>query len=121
MGKNGASPDRNGDNRDELGRFPKGVSGNPRGRPPKNREFTRALEETVDKKQLAEVLWGLALQGDMQAIKYIYDRIEGTPTQRHEFSADDFARKLREERPELDDEKVTFISQRAREIAEATG
>ncbi len=61
-----------------------GQSGNPGGRPKKDRELTAALEATVSKKILAKTLWDLAKAGDMAAIKYIYDRIEGSPTQRHE-------------------------------------
>ena len=63
--------------------FKQGQSGNPGGRP-KSRALTDALEQTIDKHELGEKLWALALKGDMQAIKYIYDRIEGTPTQRFE-------------------------------------
>jgi len=110
---NGANPA----SRDDAGRFKPGHSGNPQGRA-SNRALTTALEETIDKKKLAEKLWALALSGDMQAIKYIYDRIEGTPTQRHEFDVGDFIERLRAERPELDDEKLRFISERAQQLAE---
>lgn len=97
--------------------FKPGQSGNPGGRP-KSRALTDALEQTIDKHELAEKLWALALSGDMQAIKYIYDRIEGTPTQRHEFSIEDFIRKMREERPELTEEQGKVIAFRARELVE---
>jgi len=96
--------------------FPKGVSGNPGGRPKSN--LTRVLADTINPKRLANKLYALALQGDMQAIKYIYDRIEGTPTQRVEFSAVEFAQRLKDERPELDDEKITYITERAKQYAE---
>ena len=70
-------------NRAKTGRFVAGHSGNPSGRP-KSRELTNALVQTVHKKELAEKLWAMAKGGDLQAIKYIYDRIDGTPTQRIE-------------------------------------
>ena len=100
--------------------FKPGQSGNPGGRP-KSRALTDALEQTIDKHELGEKLWALALKGDMQAIKYIYDRIEGTPTQRHEFSIEDFIHRLHEERPELDDDAANLIARRAQEFWQGTG
>lgn len=65
----------------------KGQSGNPNGRPPKEKALTSILErygeEQEDgktrKERLAEELWALALSGDLPAIKYIYDRLDGRP------------------------------------------
>ena len=76
--------------------FAPGESGNPGGRPKKDRQLTAALETIVDKTELAEKLWGLAKGGDLSAIKYIYDRLEGSPTQRHEVSHDDVLEKVRQ-------------------------
>ena len=97
--------------------FKPGQSGNPGGRP-KSRALTDALEQTIDKHELGEKLWALALKGDMQAIKYIYDRIEGTPTQLHEFSIEDYVRQLHEVRPDLTEEQGKVITFRARELVE---
>ena len=75
--------------RDENGRFLPGVSGNPDGRPPKGESLTELLDQygkTVDdtnqverRQLLAALLWKMALDGDLPAIKYIFDRIDGTP------------------------------------------
>jgi len=59
----------------------KGKLGNPKGRPRKGNTMTEALTEHVDKDELAAVLYRLALEGNVAAIKYIYDRSEGTPQQ----------------------------------------
>jgi len=76
----------------------KGKSGNPNGRPPKGRTVTDALRAFAEKEgknkqeakdALAEVLWKLALAGDVAAIKYIYDRLDGRPKETHEITGDD--------------------------------
>lgn len=56
-----------------------GQSGNPKGRPPKGETLTDALKEQVDKKAIAEKLCEMAMEGDIGALKYIYDRIDGRP------------------------------------------
>ena len=101
--------------------FRKGQSGNPSGRPKKDRELTAALERAVDKQALAERVVSLAMAGDSTLMKYIYDRIEGTPTQRIEFSIEDFIRRLRENHPSLDDDAANLIARRAQECWQRTG
>lgn len=66
--------------RDDKGRFLKGNPGGP-GRPPKGESLTEALKAKADKQELADILIGLAKQGDLAALKYVYDRIDGSPRQ----------------------------------------
>ena len=101
--------------------FRKGQSGNPSGRPKKDRGLITALEQAVDKQALAERVVSLAMGGDATLLKYIYDRIEGTPTQRIEFSIEDFIHRLRENHPGLDDDAANVIARRAQEFWQRTG
>jgi hypothetical protein len=57
----------------------KGQSGNPNGRPRKGETLTDALRAKLNKDLLAEKLLELVNDGDFQAIKYAYDRIDGRP------------------------------------------
>lgn len=87
----------------------KGQSGNPKGRPKKGETLTDAIRKQVRKRDveytdpktgetkrmsrrdaLAKKLWSLALAGDVSAIKYLYDRLDGKPVQdlNHDFHAD---------------------------------
>jgi hypothetical protein len=67
--------------RDEKGRYLKGTSGNKNGRPKKGTAMTDVLASMVDKEAIAAKLLELASKGDVAALKYVYDRIDGTPTQ----------------------------------------
>jgi hypothetical protein len=77
--------------------FPKGQSGNAGGRPKKDRALTAALDAELDKKigrktkreLVAVKVLSLALEGDMTAVKFLADRTEGLPIQRHRFDPED--------------------------------
>ena len=89
MGKKTKSTSKHEVIRDEKGQYIKGHSGNPGGRP-KNTLTTILKERMID-----DVLIGdkwlttadlivdqaiqLALDGDMQAIKWIFERVDGRP------------------------------------------
>ena len=66
-------------NEKNLKQFEKGVSGNPGGRP-KWKHITEMLkhEENQEKlEQLVHVIYDKALSGDMRAVEFIADRLEG--------------------------------------------
>jgi hypothetical protein len=77
-------------------KFEKGKSGNPKGRKPLGKTLTEVLRrygeaapegsDMARKELLARELWAIALAGDISAIKYIYDRVDGKPTESVEHS-----------------------------------
>ncbi len=82
------------------GRFIPGVSGNPKGRPPKGYSLTALLREAgrdlqslrINRKTIeaskAELLtlklWAIALRGDVKAMQLVFERMEGSPKLRVE-------------------------------------
>jgi hypothetical protein len=65
-------------------RFQKGVSGNPLGKTNSallTDAVRRQLSDKGDLEAIAKVLIGKAKKGDLEAVKIIFDRLEGKPKQ----------------------------------------
>ncbi|MDC0917975.1 DUF5681 domain-containing protein [Candidatus Marinimicrobia bacterium] len=71
--------------------FEKGVSGNPGGRP-KWKQVTEIMKTETNQEKLAVIVdkvFDLALEGNMRAIEFIADRLEGKVAQRVEVTTND--------------------------------
>ena len=89
-----------GNNRNKQGKFLKGTTGNPSGRPRLTQEqkiFNKATKEIVEEYRykleetllkIAPVLIKMALSGDIRAIKDIEDRVLGKPKENLELYRD---------------------------------
>lgn len=88
-------------NNENLTPFKPGVSGNPKGRPKKEYCLTDILKEQgnwedVDtdngkitrKDAIAKKLWDMAMNDDVVALKYLFDRLDGKPLQQIEAHVD---------------------------------
>lgn len=86
---------------ENKGKIKKGEVRNPNGRPKKGETLTDILREHCDKMiteksggkvaikiALARKMVAMALSGDMAAIRYVYDRIDGLPKQALEHSGE---------------------------------
>jgi hypothetical protein len=72
-----------------LGAWKPGQSGNPNGRPPAGESFAEALRERLTarhRKKLADKVIALALAGDIRAMVFIRDTLDGRPVQALEHS-----------------------------------
>lgn len=82
--------------RNPDGTFPKGVSGNPNGKLPGTRHMTTKIMEAIvrvsdggnepEDVQLVKTLLSKAKEGDMQAMKLIFNYVDGMPPQALELS-----------------------------------
>ena len=81
-------PDKQAQTRDDKGRWKQGRSGNPKGRPKKNLCIPDILKEIGEEdfgngasnlEQVMRVVFKKALNGEMRAIEYISERMEGKP------------------------------------------
>ena len=72
--------------RDEKGHFLPGSVGNPKGRPKLGEALTDVLRERIDKQEIADKLLAMAREGNVTALKYVFDRIDGMPSQHIEMS-----------------------------------
>ncbi|GAF94163.1 unnamed protein product, partial [marine sediment metagenome] len=61
-------------------------SGNPAGKKPHEITMTGVLKSKIDKGWAADQLIELAKGGDLAALKYIYDRVDGKPTESMELT-----------------------------------
>lgn len=77
-------------------RWQPGESGNPNGRPKKGHSITETIKAMMDerpeiKRALAAKVLQMANEGDITAMKTIWNYLDGMPTQKQEITADVFS------------------------------
>lgn len=84
-------------NRDKRGRWQKGKSANPNGRPRKPKALTELLRKMLAAQRadgrtrmeaILDKMLSMAEEGHVDAAKYICDRLEGRPAQALELTGD---------------------------------
>ena len=115
------------------GRWKKGESGNPAGRPPKNLSITSLVKELLETEDatgktnaelIAEAIIELAKKKDLPAIRELLDRIEGKVTEKRMISSmivhvgDEYAQKgLEMNRKDLEERQKRLLEKdTAREV-----
>ena len=94
------TPDKQVKNRGVSTRWKPGLSGNPKGRPPKRECITSLLKEAMnspcpqDKQKrtraeiMTEKLLAMAIKGDLRAMKLIFEYVAGKPKQSEEMQSE---------------------------------
>ena len=62
--------------------------GNKKGRPPKGQTLTDALLNSISKEEIAQKIKELIDKGDPTTIRFVYNHIDGMPTQKQILSTD---------------------------------
>ena len=99
MGDNDTSPEITQQIQEENrkpGTWLPGQSGNPNGRPKKSHSITETIRDMMTekpeiKRALGARILQMAADGDIQAIKTIWNYMDGMPTQKQEITADVFS------------------------------
>ena len=84
--KQAARAGKNGNVPPERTRWPKGTSGNPKGRPPRPYDEWLATADPVARERLDRLMKSKRAEVATRVATYIVDRAHGKPTERHEVS-----------------------------------
>lgn len=87
-------PKKQVNNRNPDGTFPEGVSGNPKGRPPKGYSITEMMKEMLSskpevKEAIGKSILKKALEGDVTAMRMLWQYMDGMPLNKTELTGKD--------------------------------